>query len=536
MTLFCRLVDAHLRVFPAANPRFLPEPTLDIARGEATAFQLAISNPDPVEVAKISVFAEGPKGLILRIRRVGFVPLPHFNTHVPDEERDGVGRIPGLVPDPLFDDTTSLVAPLETVPFWISVQSDPNVPPGRHTLTIRVENEGRTLARLKTKVTVYNLSARPRRNFPVVQWFYVDALLDWYRLQPFEERFWPILAAYMADLPAHGQDTIYTPVFTPPLDGVKRPTQLLHIRRRGTRYEFDWRQVKRYVDLAKKQGIHNFEWTHFFTQWGVRNAIRIYEGHGESEKLLWPVETAACSPVYRKFLAQFLPELKAFIQRENIADRSFFHVSDEPHGEEPLANYKAARALLKELAPWMKTMDALSEIVYGREKVTDMPIPSIQVTKAFMEENIPCMTYFCCGPRGTYLNRLIDTPLPKIRMSGWLFYRFKALGFLHWGYNYWYQSQTRNLIDPFAESSGLAWPGWAYGDTFVVYPGPQGPIDSIRWEIFGLSLQDYALLQNLAVPPDGPSLRSLRDFNDFPKKLSWSLRARQQLLQAGAEK
>jgi len=184
----------------------------------------------------------------------------------------------------------------------------------------------------------------------------------------------------------------------------------------------------------------------------------------------------------------------------------------------------------------MKTMDALSEIVYGRDRVTDMPIPSIQVTKAFYDEKIPCMTYFCCGPRGTYLNRLMDTPLAKIRMSGWLFYRFKALGFLHWGYNYWYQSQTRNLINPFAESSGLAWPGWAYGDTFVVYPGPQGPIDSIRWEIFGLSLQDYALLQNLNVDPEGNLLKPFRDFNDFPKKREWFFSARKRLLTRVASK
>lgn len=536
MTLLCRLVDAHTRVYPTRQAGVWPQPRIDIARGEAAAFQVAITNPHADEVAKISISAEAPKGITLRIRRVGFVPLPHFNTQVPVAERDGIDQTPGLVPDPLFDETSALGAPQETVPFWISAQTTPNIKPGLYSIPIRVESDGRTVACLKAPIRVHDVAAQPRRQFPVVQWFYIDALLDWYRLQPFEERFWSILAEYMANLPAHGQDTIYTPVFTPPLDGVKRPSQLLHIRRRGTRYEFDWRQVKRYVDLARQNGIRNFEWTHFFTQWGVRHAIRIYEGHGATEKLLWPAETAACSPIYRRFLAQFLPELRTFIRREKIEDRSFFHVSDEPHGEEPLANYKAARALLKELAPWMKTMDALSEIVYGREHVTDMPIPNIQMTKAFVDENIPCMTYFCCGPRGTYLNRLLDTPLTKIRMSGWLFYRFKTLGFLHWGYNYWYKSQTRTLIDPFVESAGCAWPGWAYGDTFVVYPGPQGPLDSLRWEIFGLSLQDYALLQNLALPPDGPTLRPFRDFNDFPKNIDWLVKTRRQLLRNSARR
>jgi len=531
MTLRCWLQDCHLRVFPAGNPVRRAPLCLEIAQGEAAAFQAVAYNPDPDRLPKIAVFAEGAPGLTLRVRRVGFVPMPHLNTQTPDDERDGLGHVPGFVPDPLFDEHETAVPPREAAPFWISVRSRAAIRPGRHPVRIRIECDGKTAARLETAVQVYDRAARPRRGFPVMQWFYLDALLDWYRLQPFEEPFWGILEAYLADLPAHGQDTVYTPVFTPPLDGVKRPSQLLHVLRRGRHsYDVDWSMVRRYVRLAARQGIRNFEWTHFFTQWGARHAIRIYEGHGETERLLWPADTPATSPVYRRFLGRFLPEFHAFLKREGLLGRSFFHVSDEPHGDEALANYKAARAMLLELAPWMKTMDALSEIVYGRDRITDMPVASIRVMRQFREEGIPCFAYFCCGPRGRYLNRLLDTPPAKIRMSGWLFYRFQALGFLHWGYNYWYRSQTRTLIDPFRESAGGAWPNWPCGDTFMVYPGPRGPIDSLRWEIFGLSLQDYALLQARGLDPDGPELKAFRGFDEFPKTLPAYLKLRRDLL------
>ena len=79
-------------------------------------------------------------------------------------------------------------------------------------------------------------------------------------------------------------------------------------------------------------------------------------------------------------------------------------------------------------------------------------------------------------------------------------------------------------------TDGLARPGWAYGDTFQVYPGPDGPIDSIRWEVFAESLQDYALLQTLGVDRDGRRLSVLRDFDDFPKERGWVDRARRKLL------
>ena len=43
----------------------------------------------------------------------------------------------------------------------------------------------------------------------------------------------------------------------------------------------------------------------------------------------------------------------------------------------------------------------------------------------------------------------MDTPLPKIRMSGMLFYRLGAKGFLHWGYNYWHKMESEEMGDPF---------------------------------------------------------------------------------------
>jgi hypothetical protein len=312
---------------------------------------------------------------------------------------------------------------------------------------------------------------------------------------------------------------------------VKRPTQLLHVTRdKSGHYHFKWNLVKRWVDLAKKCGITHFEWTHLFWQWGCKLALRIYENHGLEEKLLWPEETGATSETYRKFLSQFLPALRKFLQKEKLEEVSFFHISDEPHGDEHLANYKEARGLIRELAPWMKVMDALSDIRFGREKLTDIPVPSIGTALDFMKEKIPCWTYFCCGPREKFLNRFMDTPLVKIRMSSWLFYRFGFGGFIHWGYNYWYKSQTQQLIDPFAVTDGTRWPDWAYGDTFLVYPGTDGPIDSIRYEVFFESMQDYTLLQTLGVKPNDENFMVLRNFEDFPKNGDWLRRMRKKLL------
>ena len=498
------------------------------ARNERVSFQACIRNTatQPVDV-RLEVMGD----LDATIRRVGYVPVKHHNTDTEKSELDGVGHIPGMVPDPLFPEHSVTAGPFETHAFWVTVNVPTDASPGERGLEVRfIIGPIRPIETLSATIHVSPLILHPADDSPVAHWFYADALCDWHKVEPFEEAFWHVVKPYMLDMVEHGGNCMYVPLFTPPTDGVKRPTQLLKVSESGGQYAFDFSDVKKWVALAKECGAQWFEWTHFFWQWGVQYALRIYRSNRDRESLLWPPETAATSETYRNFLSQFLPKFHDFLQAENLLDRSIFHVSDEPHGDEHLENYRRARSMLKELAPWMKVADALSDIRFGLEGLTDMPIPSISVAKSFVEAGIPSYAYFCCGPRGKYLQRLMDTPLPKIRMSGWLFYKLRALGFLHWGYNYWYKSQTQQLIDPFTEQSGCAWPGWAYGDTFVVYPGPDGPIDSIRWEVFAESLQDLALLRTAGISPDDPMLADLKDYNDFPKTEAWIADARKRLL------
>lgn len=534
------LTASTVRHFPNAPFPKKALARVDVARNEGFSFQAAVRTEEQ-NLGRYKLTAEAPKGWSARVRVVGLVPAAHHNTPVLDDplDNDGIGHIPGLVPDPLLDEDVLVhLACRETRSFWISVKPAGRMAPGNYKIGVALQQvdrdgnpQGRPLKRSLT-VVVHDVVLKPLRDFHITHWFYADALFAYYHTNYSDERFWTIVESYMRDVVAHGQDTLYVPVFTPPLDGVKIPSQLLRVKRGGKgRYEFDWSDVRRWVELARKCGITHFEWCHHFTQWGVKNAIRIYEGQGTDEKLLWPAETEATSPVYKSFLSQYLPELKEFLVSEKILNKSFFHVSDEPHEAEHLENYRKARAMLKELAPWMKVMDALSSMEFANTKdMTDIPVPSISTALGFKQAGIPSWCYYCCGPRGKFLNRLLDTPLAKIAMHGFLFHHWGFGGFLHWGYNYWFRHQSRTLLDPFAELSAYTWPGWAYGDTFLVYPGENGPIDSMRWEVFAESLNDFRLLQTLGIGGDAPLLKSIRSFEDFPKKAEWRIALRRKLL------
>lgn len=520
------LASSLTRCFPATPARHQPAMAFDVARGERVAFQVAFRTGDAPATVRLRV--GGGDGLAVRVRRVGHVPVRHAQVDTPVEDLDGVGMIPGLVPDPLFDADEIAAGRNETHSFWVTVHADVDGDPGTHPL--RFTLAGGDAHEVTATVRVHPARLPSRDGMPISHFLYADALCDQYRVEPFSELFWRVFDPYLRDYTAHGMDSILVPLITPPLDGVKRPTQLLDVRRTADGYEFDWTQVVRWLRLAGQAGVATFEWSHLFTQWGAKFAARVYSGHGGSEQVLWPDATEATSPVYEDFLATLLPQLHRVLDTEGVLGSSLFHLSDEPHAAH-LDTYRKASAMFRKHAPWATTIDALSDAAFAEEGLVDIPVPVIDQVPDFLQRGLThAWTYFCCNPRGRYANRFLDTPLQKVRMIGWLLHRHQARGFLHWGYNYWYKGGTRELIDPYVVTDAHRWPGWSAGDPFMVYPGPDGPVDSLRWEVFADGLQDLALLR--AVDPDAasPELASITDYAEFPRDPAWITARRGELL------
>ena len=375
------LESSFNRVFPTTTPGNRRLSVLT-ARNARCSFQACLRNDRswPLDV-QCSV-GDGQE-LKPTVRRVGYVPQWNFTADVPKSELDGWGHVPGLVPDPLYPEPKALIGPYGAQSFWITVQVPADAKPGVRKLLVTFTSAAfKEPVTLTAEVEISPMLLQPRQNFPVTHWWNADAIYDWYKQPVFGEKWWEIMPAYLNNMLEHGSDVILVPIFYMRREIVERPSQLLIINEPSPgKYEFDWSRVKRFVDMAKKAGFKQFEWSHFWTykvvptESSVDMPQRLYKWVDGKAQLLWPKDTPATGEIYRNFLKQFLPEFHSFLRAEHIVDQSYFHLSDEPGGDpKDLANYRKARELLKELAPWMKVIDAMSDIRYGREPgLTDIP-------------------------------------------------------------------------------------------------------------------------------------------------------------------
>ena len=154
------------RVFPTSLPG--NGQTLDqlTPRNARFSFQACLRN-DRSWPMEVECSVSGAEDFSVQIRRVGFVPQWNFTADTPESELDGLGHIPGLVPDPLFPESKATVGPFAAQSFWISVQVPAEAKPGVRTLTVRFTSpDSEASRRLTCELEICPLVVRAPQELP----------------------------------------------------------------------------------------------------------------------------------------------------------------------------------------------------------------------------------------------------------------------------------------------------------------------------------------------------------------------------------
>lgn len=183
----------------------------------------------------------------------------------------------------------------------------------------------------------------------------------------------------------------------------------------------------------------------------------------------------------------------AFVKQHQLGQRAFCQIADEP--ERP-----AWQRLFDTMTQWraeapdiplMLTTYGMQPFFHEAASIWAVHTPVLDTlnNKAILERiaaGNEVWWYVNHTPPRPYANFFVDFAAIEHRI---LFWQTWALGIK--GMHYWSVNFTAPGDNPWA---GLVDVTPANGDGFLLYPGPDGPVNSIRWEIIRDGIEDYDYL------------------------------------------
>lgn len=479
--------------------------SLSALKGERISFQLLHTFVYEVgfgwdskkTLAKINI--EGDLAKYATMRDVANVPIERPTLQGSGNDDNYITKEATLLPDvlrPLHVGNQVCVTTGVLHSVWIDIEIPKRIKKGKHTVTVKLESNGGS-AEHSVVIDVIG-AVLPDETIYLTQWFHCDCLASYYDVKMWSPKHWKIVENFARVAVKNGINMLLTPTFTPPLDtavGGERPTaQLVGVTLNGDEYSFDFTLVDKWIAMCNRVGIKYFEIAHFFTQWGAQHAPKIMATVDGEYKKIFGWETDAAGPEYTKFLRAFVSEFLSHMKARGDDKRCFFHISDEPHVDH-LENYKKAKAIVADLLDGYIIMDALSNYDFWEMKVCDTPIPANNHIAPFLEHKVPNLwTYYCCSQAKNVSNRFIAMPSCRNRSIGYQMYKYDIVGFLQWGYNFYYSYLSTDLINPFIHHDGDAWV--SPGDAFSVYPAQNGEAwESLRIIVFNEALSDLKVMR-----------------------------------------
>ena len=476
------------------------------ARGETIGLQFAFrSSSAEMDLRLDAGTPTGPRGATLpapRVRWIDCVEVKHatftFADAVPDVERPS----PGLFPDPLHERESSRLTPGRTLSAHLSCTVPADALPGIYTGSLRVmaadwsgeeTYEMEILSSRISEATHLNLTNWQMEPSFQARYFGYDLG---------SPRFWRYVENIARDMVAHRSRVF----MVHPYDLVRGVQQ-----REGT-IEWDFTLLDRYVEIFLRAGAALIEGEHVFVRISrdlslvgmqTRRELRIRNEDGDSyhrPSPLHPERPVLGGEVAEKRLGSFLTALYRHLGEQGWLERYVQHVMDEP-GTEYAEAYREARSFVRRHMPGVSTVDASHTMDLGLD-LTDRYVPMLHTwDEGFRQrqrDGARDWWYTCCAPRDSgYPNRFLDYPLLDARILFWLSFAEGVDGFLHWGYNRYFDNlhAVPEPRDPYLH------PGVGFtppGDAHVVYPGPDDRvISSLRWEQTLEGQQDYEHLRRL---------------------------------------
>jgi hypothetical protein len=485
------VADAHKRVYPGSfgRDRAGREIKLEAWRNEFVVSQLGLRANREVKGVRVKAgelrLTGGSSSIpasAFRIRYPALIPVDENGQYTPD---------------PLYERPAIDLLAHQSQGVWIDFRVPRDAAPGHYVGTFRVENLAAKPVEFHVSVNVLPLTLPDPPDYRC----YLNILVDpssvarFNKLPLWGEEHWRQLEAYVEDLAAHGQKTITAFIVEDPWQGdtgfaVRSLVQWKHdgewTLAGGTKLQQDFTSFDRFVEMCLKAGIrdHIEAWSPL-VQPGTDHSVVTYidTRTGQSHQLRLPAGSAEYRAVWGAFAANFEQHLrqKGWLDKTYLAfDEISTKVLDQviPFYEQTAPGLKLMVSGGDDDGKYT-SQSRESALHYGYTTPgSGITLPDIEARRKAGKRTL---LYTATTP--IYPNTFIFSDPLESRYLIWAIWKWNYDGYIRWAWNFW----PATLWD----QPQYKWPS---GDMFLVYPGPHGPVDSMRWEMLRKGIEDYECL------------------------------------------
>lgn len=412
-----------------------------LARNERESFQLVVHPSEGNTLRNVQVRIRDlthPSGAKIGPEDIGIFNVAYQDIRIPSHFEGPTGQWPDALPP--FE---NFIAPAGvSTPVWVTVHARADLPPGDYRGFVEMNALGSDPIEATLLVHVYGFALPTTPALKTDFGFWLDAAARGSKARGGNASAGSLVKAYMKDALAHR-------VTLRDLSGL--PVEDANYRLKLGAYE-------PVLDSLLREGI----------------------------------STVSVPPSLLEVPEQ-LVEANAFIRKHSLQDRAFVHLSDEP--QEP-----AWPRLLETMEQWRNLAPDIPVMVttFGLHPFIPPTLDRWALhTQAFdtgnnreilnrISEGKEVWMYVNHTPPRPYANFFVDFAGIEHRILFWQAWALGIRGMHYWSINYLEPAQ-----DPWQSVLDVT---PVNGDGFLVYPGADGPVNSIRWEIIRDGIEDYDYL------------------------------------------
>ncbi|MBI0292930.1 DUF4091 domain-containing protein [Streptomyces sp. PRKS01-29] len=487
------------------------ELALSAVRNEQVSAQLAIASGHDLDNVKAVVGdLTGPGGAKLsgddtQVRFVKYVPVQRSKSEVDwsatiDQVSSGKevsgDRNPDVVGDPLEERPSVDVPAYAAQPLWFTFHVPEKARPGTYRGTVKVDADGRTQATYPLTIEVADASAPDSDDyrFFLDVWAQPETIAQAHGVKRWSDKHWKLIESYGRDLASRGQKVINTTIVDNPWHhqwslGTRESqtatpyASMVGWTWNGKAFSFDFSRWDKYVRTARGAGLGPdigafsmlaFQDEEHLTYTDTRTGRTVYENvdlGGDRWRQAW---------------GAFLPAFEKHLRAKGWLKDTWLSFD-----ERPLSTMTVVKDFVHEVAPVFDDRISVAGSISTEGVASNLSvdwggIDAMTKEKVAERRAAGKITTFYVYGSPAHPNTLSYSPAVESRMLPWISAQRNLDGFLRWSYNSW-------TSDPFKQPVHI----FTQGDEYLVYPGEDGPMSSIRWEQLKEGIEDYELIAQL---------------------------------------